>query len=396
MLQTLRSIFYLELHSLPDHEPRKRLALGVNFTSLCISYLLAVGGTLAAWLTRDSTTALTLFLHLLLLAVVVLLNQVGWYRLAAISLVSIAVAAVPWYYHVPDTPPFLRILNCAILAAIFVCAVILHFKQYRFMLSRLRDHAREVETNLESESRENEKKDLFISNAYHEIRSSFFSIFSIINLFNREKAAGLRIKEWKKAMSHLWTACQIQTNLIDNILGYERFESSGATSIFNDHIDIRTLIQDLVDIYQYSAEEKMVRISSQIPDDATQLIFSDRVKLIQILSNLLSNAIKYTRRESEIIVHVRIEDGCWKISVQDQGEGISDEKRQRIFEPFYSESPTGIGLGLYITKRTVEVLGGTLEVSSIPGYGARFTVTLPHYAGLPRQQTNRLEYFNYS
>jgi signal transduction histidine kinase len=396
MGQTLRALIYLELHSLPDQDPRKRIALGINFVAICLALILLTDGLLVAMFTNNRFIYYGVGIEVILLAATVLLNQAGKYGLAGLLLFAVAAGAIPYYYFVPDGSVYMRWLSCFILVAAMVYIVALDYSSRRRLVDVLREHARVVEGNLENEEKKNEKKDLFISNAYHEIRNSFFSIFSIINLFNDEKAVDLKMKEWQKAMTHLWTACQIQKNLIDNVLGYERFEIGGATSIFNDLIDIRLLLKNLIDIYSYSADEKKVRIIPIIPEEVDQFVFSDRVKLIQVLSNLLSNAIKYTRRDSKIIVRLRLEEGSWKISIQDQGEGISEQKLQLIFEPFFTESPTGIGLGLYITQRTVELLQGKLTVSSRPGFGSCFTITLPHYSDMSRQKDTRLDYFHYS
>jgi two-component system sensor kinase FixL len=111
----------------------------------------------------------------------------------------------------------------------------------------------------------------------------------------------------------------------------------------------------------------------------------DRRRLEQVLRNLLSNALKYGEgKPVEISIEGR--DANVRLVVRDQGIGIDSPDLQRIFDPFERAAPIehfgGLGLGLYIVRHIVEAHGGTIEVSSKPGAGARFMISLPREATL--------------
>jgi signal transduction histidine kinase len=100
-----------------------------------------------------------------------------------------------------------------------------------------------------------------------------------------------------------------------------------------------------------------------------------------ILQNLIENAIKYSRSQSENVVHIRVysDDGSAVVIVQDNGQGIPEEHQQNIFNMFFrgTDRTQGSGLGLYILKRAVERLNGTVQLTSTVGQGSTFTVLLP-------------------
>jgi signal transduction histidine kinase len=113
------------------------------------------------------------------------------------------------------------------------------------------------------------------------------------------------------------------------------------------------------------------------------MLHSNAQAVTEILENLLSNAVKYSPYGAKVIVASSVQNSFASVSVQDEGPGISDDDRERLFQRFarLSAKPTGgehsTGLGLYIVKRLTEMLGGTVVCNSEPGKGAEFTVSLP-------------------
>ena len=102
--------------------------------------------------------------------------------------------------------------------------------------------------------------------------------------------------------------------------------------------------------------------------------------MLQILLNLIGNAIRYSPEDSMIWLRVDDVDGMAKITVADQGPGISAEDQQRLFTKFERlgrNDAGGSGLGLYISRRLAMAMGGDIEIDSAPGQGARFTLLLP-------------------
>jgi signal transduction histidine kinase len=122
--------------------------------------------------------------------------------------------------------------------------------------------------------------------------------------------------------------------------------------------------------------------SGVVPDVPTGLphVSGDRGRLRQVLGNLIDNAVKFSPDGGTVEVAATASNGHVQVAVTDHGEGIPTEHQEKIFEQFGRVDGTnkpGSGLGLYIARAIAEAHGGTLEVSSAPGHGATFTLTLP-------------------
>jgi signal transduction histidine kinase len=154
---------------------------------------------------------------------------------------------------------------------------------------------------------------------------------------------------------------------------------TGAMKLDPEEINVAPLIDDIVELYGYTAEEKGVSVYTGFPKEL--YLTADRNWVRQVLANLLDNAIKYTptggridieacRREQEVI-----------ITVKDTGVGISQEELDKIWERLYrgdkSRSQRGLGLGLSLVNAIVGAHRGYVQVSSEPGAGSVFTVSLP-------------------
>jgi signal transduction histidine kinase len=133
------------------------------------------------------------------------------------------------------------------------------------------------------------------------------------------------------------------------------------------------------------AKQLSVDIQPQVPPIWLR---ADRIKLGRVIGNLLGNAIKFTDRGSIRVLVSRDDVGCIRIAVSDSGIGITPENQSRIFEEFWHLSDPhrakGSGLGLSISKRLIEAMGGRLSVASEPGQGSTFTIVLPASAVLAR------------
>ena len=130
------------------------------------------------------------------------------------------------------------------------------------------------------------------------------------------------------------------------------------------------------------ALERNISVVHETPDFYEQGIYCDPLRMTQVLINLTTNAIKYNKDKGSVTLsYKKNQEGKLCLSVKDTGPGIPKEKLETIFVPFYrleSNHPEveGIGIGLSITKRLVELMGGKILVHSIPGEGTCFTVEL--------------------
>lgn len=224
-----------------------------------------------------------------------------------------------------------------------------------------------------------DEKTIFVRETSHEIRNPLNAIYGIsqdlmMKVHKEEKYRDLRLE-----VEHLYSATHNVLQIINNVLAISRIEDGGSHDIHNEAFNIRELITDKIIVYQYIADIRGIRIKADIREDMPPAIIADKGKLTQVLNNLLFNAIKFTRVNSVIAVTVLRDGGQWQFQVKDQGPGIPEEDLVSIFAPFKAGKSEfeGSGLGLPITKKYVELMGGKITVNSIWQQGATFMVCLP-------------------
>jgi two-component system sensor histidine kinase SenX3 len=150
-------------------------------------------------------------------------------------------------------------------------------------------------------------------------------------------------------------------------------------------VDVNTVIAEAVDRSQLPAESKNIRIV--VGGRTEGKVFGDQDLLVTALRNLIDNAIRYSPANTRVGIGVRSRDGLVSISVTDQGEGLTPEEQERVFERFYrvdaarSRHTGGTGLGLSIVKHVASNHGGEVTVWSQPGQGSTFTLRLPEMEG---------------
>jgi signal transduction histidine kinase len=154
---------------------------------------------------------------------------------------------------------------------------------------------------------------------------------------------------------------------------------TGMMKLHQEQVDLCDLVREVVELYQYVAEEKTIVVRSELP--APCMASVDRVRMRQVFANLLDNALKYTSEHGTVTVVVICEPGQAVATFRDTGMGIPAEEREKIWQRLYrgdkSRSQRGLGLGLSLVKAVVEAHRGTVTVESEPGKGSEFTVRLP-------------------
>jgi two-component system sensor histidine kinase SenX3 len=150
-------------------------------------------------------------------------------------------------------------------------------------------------------------------------------------------------------------------------------------------VDIKTVVAEAVDRSQLPAESKAIELV--VGGHADAMVYGDQDQLVTALRNLIDNAIRYSPENTRVGVGIRSKDGLVAVSVTDQGEGLSPEDQERVFERFYrvdaarSRHTGGTGLGLSIVKHVVANHGGEVTLWSQPGQGSTFTIRLPELEG---------------
>ena len=165
--------------------------------------------------------------------------------------------------------------------------------------------------------------------------------------------------------------------LVGEVLDTSRIDA-GTFSYHFDELDLVGLINETVATAEVGRDTP--RIASRVPSDLPA-VRGDPARIRQVLRNLIENAIKYSPENSPVEIRARAVNGHATVEVVDRGSGIAPEDRALIFEKFGrvhgTSSRPGTGLGLYIARAIAEAHDGTLEVSSTPGEGSTFTLTLP-------------------
>ncbi|HEX9048295.1 MAG TPA: ATP-binding protein [Verrucomicrobiae bacterium] len=215
----------------------------------------------------------------------------------------------------------------------------------------------------------------FASDAAHELRTPVSVILTQTQMaLARERdAAG-----YKQTVEACQRAAQRMRRLIESLLELARFDA-GQEVLKHLRFDLATIVSDSVDLVQPLAEQKNVKVISEL---TAQEITGDSERLGQVVTNLLTNAIQYNKPAGEVRVRLSAGNGLTILEIADSGLGIKPEDLPRIFERFYraDKSRTGsgnTGLGLSICRAIVEAHGGTIDAASAPGNGSVFTVRLP-------------------
>jgi signal transduction histidine kinase len=172
--------------------------------------------------------------------------------------------------------------------------------------------------------------------------------------------------------------CDYLLEMINTMLDISEAEA-GTGQLAVEKIDVGTLVRDACGLFQPIAEDKGVRIVSEVPDSS--FVYGDVRMLQRMVANLLDNALKYTQPGGTITVSVNGDQERATISFNDTGIGISEEDLPQIFERFYrcdqSRSQPGVGLGLSLALAIARAHGGNITATSSTGKGSSFTITLP-------------------
>ena len=240
-----------------------------------------------------------------------------------------------------------------------------------------------LSASLEIAKNANAAKSNFLANMSHDIRTPMNAIVGYSTLLIKDADDKNKVIEIGKKITY---SSQHLLSLINDVLDMSKIES-GRTSLNSDKVDVSEVINNISEIVLVQTKSKKQSFEIKTKGNIPPYIYADKLRLTQILLNLLSNAVKYTEKNGTIslVVEGYGNNGqtCHlRFIVSDNGQGMSSEFVEKIFEPFSRETNSmtnkiqGTGLGMSITKSIIDLMGGTIDIQSELGKGSVFTVDL--------------------
>lgn len=255
---------------------------------------------------------------------------------------------------------------------------------------RIEDALHEKKLELE---RANQAKDRFLTSMSHELRTPLNAILGFAQLLTDELLP-TTLAQKKDFAQHILTSGQHLLTLINEILDLAKIES-GSMMLSLESVDLAEVVEEARMMIEAQAARRGVRLV--FPKDYPLNVLADRTRLKQIILNLLSNAVKYNRELGVVMVECRgVAPDLIRISVQDTGAGLSPEQIAGLFQPFNrlgqeAGAEDGTGIGLVVTKRLAELMGGDIGVSSSVGIGSVFWIELRLAEPLPPTSLPEIE-----
>jgi two-component system OmpR family sensor kinase len=246
------------------------------------------------------------------------------------------------------------------------------------MLAQIQRAVASSESSAEQARTSEDRMRRFITDASHELRTPLTTIRGFAELYRQGAARDMEL-----LMSRIESEARRMGLLVEDLLLLARLDAQ--RPLERNRVDLLSLASDAVHDARSVAPKR--DITMQVFDGpGTPEVLGDEARLRQVLSNLVANALQHTPESAGVAVRVGTDGGNAVLEVCDEGPGMTGEDAQRVFERFYrtdssrARASGGTGLGLSIVDSLVYAHGGTVSVTTAPGSGCRFTVTLPRIA----------------
>jgi PAS domain S-box-containing protein len=245
--------------------------------------------------------------------------------------------------------------------------------------SLMEEQAQELARAKERAERESRYKSQFLANMSHEFRTPLNAIIGFSELLDEQTMGPLNERQ-REFVGYVIQGGRHLLALINDILDLSKVEA-GRMQLSCDWVSPEALVEDVRQMVKPLADKQGVHLMLKVAESLPP-VYADAIRLKQILYNLLSNGIKFNHRHGKVELNVSCEEDLLFWRVTDTGMGIREEDLSRLFREFEriehrGPKPEGTGLGLALTKRLVELHGGTIQVESLIGQGSTFTVRLP-------------------
>lgn len=237
----------------------------------------------------------------------------------------------------------------------------------------------------------NQAKSDFLSRMSHELRTPLNAVLGFAQLLDMDSVN----VEQRDSVEHILKAGRHLLALIDEVLDIARIEA-GRLDLSLEPVNVREVMGEARALLAPLAAERAIRIDTDVAWTCDRYVLADRQRIKQVLLNILSNAIKYTHAGDVVVLScAETPSDRLRITVRDAGPGIPADRLGKLFTPFErlgaeATEVEGSGIGLALSQRLMEAMGGTIEVESAVGWGSAFTVELP-FAAPPLAHLNPTE-----
>lgn len=223
----------------------------------------------------------------------------------------------------------------------------------------------------------------FVAIAAHELRTPLTVVRGYLDMLSTDAVKQMSIFNIESLQKAIVGTDQLR-NLINKLLNIARIER-GEMEIFIEKMNLVNMVEENVHQHQTPAAQRLQKLTCSIEVDHTLYVPADPSSILEVLNNLIGNAIKYTPERGEIHVRVTADEDEARVEVSDNGPGIPEDLRKRLFTKFYRAERSliagtrGTGLGLFISKTIIELQGGKIGIEEDRGKGSTFYFTLPIY-----------------
>lgn len=217
----------------------------------------------------------------------------------------------------------------------------------------------------------------FLATMSHELRTPLNAIVGMSGLLNATELP----ESAKEYASVIGRASESLVGIVSQVLDFSKIDA-GQMEIHREAFDLRTCLEDATEFVAFRAQEKKLDLACHLDDKLAGAYVGDAVRIGQIVANLLSNAVKFTSQGEVVVAADAMGDGRVRIRVKDTGSGIAPQDLANVFKPYvqagaHAGRGAGTGLGLPISSRLCELMGGSLVAMSQPGEGSIFEAHLP-------------------
>ena len=297
---------------------------------------------------------------------------------------QLAMAYITWQGWLPDNPTLGAAQVMSSFASYTVVTLIVITVPFLYDNLFRQAYAASFQRNLELEEKRKELlrtaalREQFIATVSHELRTPMNAILGFNNMLLARVSGN---PQALKILNHTRQSADHLLTVINDVLDYSQLQA-GKINVQAETFALRDTVHTAFDLFAQRVESMHLQYTCTIDDNVPHWVSADRHRLMQILVNLLGNAIKFTH-QGHVTLAVRMQPLCVHFSVRDSGIGIPEAQQPKIFQRFVqAEDDTqsrygGNGLGLSITQRLVELMGGHIGFESKSGVGSMFWFTLP-------------------